>query len=68
MSASQPLGPKHHHWKVRRPDLRDLLIAHRWVLKGAYAEKSIDGRFVMLRTVADRDGHSVVRVQWKDAF
>jgi hypothetical protein len=37
-----------HVWRLRDEGLRDLLLEHRWGLRGGYASKSIRGTEYML--------------------
>ena len=61
-------GRKPHFWKLRRNGYRDLLQSKGWSFRGAYAEKTIAGRTVMLRNVENREDHFLCRLELKDDF
>lgn len=45
-------GRAKRYWKLRNTGYRDLLIGHGWGMRGAYAEKSINGVSIMQTIVA----------------
>jgi hypothetical protein len=57
-----------HYWKLRNPGSRELLLSKGWHMKGAYAEKFIDGKAVMLKTVVEHPAHILCSVQYKADF
>ena len=54
--------------EVRNDGLRELLIQHRWSLKGGYCEKSVRGRSIMQTMVSKNDDYCVVCVCDRDDF
>jgi hypothetical protein len=61
-------GRRKHYWRLRAEGHRELLIKHRWHLKGAYCEKSVKGRRVMLTMVRRHPDYFVVCLCDKDDF
>jgi len=61
-------GREPHRWRLRRAGFRELLLAKRWRMKGAYAEKTIAGRTVMLRTIEEGADFTICCVQLKADF
>jgi hypothetical protein len=61
-------GRRPHLWKLRRKGFRELIIRHNWGLRGAYASKFIGGREIMMRTVEETEGYTVVLLMIKDDF
>lgn len=61
-------GRKCHYWKLRKEGFRELHLAKRWHLKGAYAEKDIRGVTIMETIVKEGDDHILVRFQRKNDF
>ena len=61
-------GRKPHLWRLRREGFRELLLAKRWRMMGAYAEKTIARRTVMIRTVEEGKDYTVCCVQFKADF
>jgi len=47
---------------------RESLLCQGWYMKGAYAEKCVDGRWYMIRTVKKGPDHSLSRIQLKSDF
>jgi hypothetical protein len=50
-----------HDWRIRCSGFRDLLLANRWLLCGAYARKTIAGAEVTQFIRERHAGHLVVR-------
>ncbi len=61
-------GRRKHYWKLRNPGLRELLLSKGWHMKGAYAEKFINGNAVMLKTVEEHPDYVLCSVQYKSDF
>ena len=61
-------GRRKHLWRLRNDGHRDLLIKHRWGLRGAYAEKTIRGKTYMMTMAAKLDDHVVCWLRLKDDF
>jgi hypothetical protein len=61
-------GRRPHLWRLRIVGHRELLIEHRWSLKGGYGEKRIGGHSVMLTMVERHEDHCLVRLCHKDDY
>jgi hypothetical protein len=61
-------GRRKHFWRLRIEGQRDLLIAHRWGLRGGYAEKTIRGKTYMMTMSATFADHVVCCFRLKDEF
>ena len=59
-------GRRPHLWRVRKDGFRKLLISKKWHLRGAYAEKTIHGRWIMQTIVEKHEDHLVCAFRPKD--
>ena len=56
-----PRGP--HTWRLRRIGLRGRLVANGWGIRGPYAEKVINGRRVLVKTIGEQADWVVCRFE-----
>ena len=61
-------GRKPHIWKFRTAWYRQLLIAHGWGLRGAYASKSFGGHEYMMTKLREEGPFRVCLIRRKDDF
>ncbi len=63
-----PTRQKPHVWKFRAAWYRQLLIAHGWGLRGAYASKSIRGHEYMMTTLRKESPYLYCLIRRKSDF
>jgi hypothetical protein len=61
-------GRKPHVWKFREASYRQLLIAHGWGLRGAYASKTFKGHEYMMTTLRKEGPYRYCLIRRKSDF
>ncbi len=61
-------GRMPHVWQFREASYRQLLIAHGWGLRGAYASKSIKGHEYMMTLLRKEGPHRYCLIRRKSDF
>ncbi len=63
-----PTGRKPHVWKFRAAWFRQLLITHRWGLRGAYASKTFGGHEYMMTMLRKEGPYCYCLIRRKNDF